>query len=218
MVDFEQARAQMLESQLRAGGITDSAILAQMRRVPRELFVPAERRALAYADDIQWFDGTGPRRFMAAPVTLAKLLKLGDIEATHSVLDVGTATGYSTAVVAGLCASVCGWEPDEALASTARQNLATLVIGNAEIVSGGLDSIANGQFDVVLVQGAMDQVPDRLLSAVSDGGRLVALIRKGRVCVAHVFTRAGGQIKARAEFNAFLPALFPAVSKEEFVF
>ena len=82
MVDFERARAQMVESQLRSGGVTNPAILARMRALPRENFLPTDRRDLAYIDDVQWLGGKASRRFMAAPATLAKLLSAVAVFAT----------------------------------------------------------------------------------------------------------------------------------------
>lgn len=214
MVDFERAREHMVESQLRAGGVTNAPILARMRAIPRENFVDPSRRDIAYVDDIQWL---GASRFMAAPATLGKLLQLAEITSADSVLDIGAGTGYSTAVIAGLAASVTGLEQDAELASAAAANLADLGIDNARIVAGGIERVAPARFDVIIVQGTLDQVPEPFLAALKEGGRLVALIQTGTVPVANVFVRTGGSVTARAEFNAFLPPLMPR-SNEEFVF
>lgn len=218
MVDFERARAQMVENQLRSGGVTNAPILARMRAIPRENFVAADRRALAYIDDIQWLGDKASGRFMAAPATLAKLLKIAEITPSDTVLDIGAGTGYSTAVIAGLAASVTGLEFDSGLAATASANLAALGLANAGIIAGDIERLGKARFDVIVVQGALDSVPDAFTAALADGGRLVALIRAGAVCVAHVFVKSGRQVTARAEFNAFLPPLFAAKPNEEFVF
>ncbi|KQX42903.1 hypothetical protein ASD04_02800 [Devosia sp. Root436] len=218
MVDFERARAQMVESQLRGGGVTSAPILARMRAIPRENFVAADRRALAYIDDIQWLGDKASGRFMAAPATLAKLLKLADIAEGETALDIGACTGYSTAVIAGLAASVVGLEADAGLAAAASANLAALGLANATIVAGDTGDLGPTRFDVILVQGALDRVPDAFFDALADGGRLVALIRAGAVSVAHVFVKSDRGVTARAEFNAFLPPLFAARTNEEFVF
>jgi protein-L-isoaspartate(D-aspartate) O-methyltransferase len=217
MVDFQRARAHMVESQLRAGGITNASILARMRAIPREDFVDTSRRDVAYVDDIQWLGNRAAGRFMAAPVTLAKLIKLAAVTETDAVLDIGAATGYSTAVMAGLAAAVTGLEQDAALAATAAANLAALGLSKARIVAGDIDHLGSARFDVVIVQGALDSVPPAFFAALNDGGRLVALIRNGAISVAHLFVKSDRGVTARAEFNAFLPPL-AQTRNEEFVF
>ena len=218
MVDFERARAQMVESQLRSGGVTNPAILARMRALPRENFLPADRRDLAYIDDVQWLGDKASRRFMAAPATLAKLLALAEITATDRVLDIGAATGYSTAVMAGLAASVTGLESDAGLAAAATANLAALGITNADIIAGDITRIGKARFDVIVVEGALAAVPDSFIAALAEGGRLVTLIQSGSVGLAHLFMRSGGEVTARAAFNAVLPPLFTAQPDAQFVF
>jgi protein-L-isoaspartate(D-aspartate) O-methyltransferase len=217
MVDFQRVRAHMVESQLRAGGVTNAPILARMRAIPREDFVDSSRRDVAYVDDIQWLGDRTAGRFMAAPATLAKLIKLAEITETDTVLDIGAATGYSTAVMAGLAAAVTGLEQDAALAATAAANLAALGLGNARMIVGDIDRLGGARFDVVIVQGALDSVPPAFLAALNDGGRLVALITSGAVSVAHLFVKSDRGVTARAEFNAFLPPLAQRPN-EEFVF
>ena len=214
MVDFQRARAQMVENQLRAGGVTNAPILARMRAVPREDFVDPSRRELAYADDVQWL---GNGRFMAPPATLAKLIRLAEITQDDTVLDIGAATGYSTAVMAGLAASVTGLEQDAPLAAAAAANLAALGITNVRIIAGGIEQLGSARFDVIIVQGALDSVPEAFLDCLNEGGRLVALVRSGAVSVAHVFVKSGRGVTARAEFNAHLPPLAQRPN-EEFVF
>lgn len=217
MVDFERARAHMVESQLRAGGVTDASILARMRAIPREDFVDPSRRDLAYVDDIQWLGDRANGRFMAAPATLAKLIKLAEITAGDTVLDIGAGTGYSTAVMAGLAASVVGLETDAVLASKATANLAGLGIANARIVAGEIGQLPPASFDVIIVQGALDNVPEDFLARLKENGRLVALIRNGAISVANLLVKSGRGVTARAEFNAFLPPLTQR-RNEEFVF
>jgi protein-L-isoaspartate(D-aspartate) O-methyltransferase len=213
MVDFQRARAHMVESQLRAGGVTNAPILASMRAIPREDFVDPSRRDVAYVDDIQWLGKRSTSRFMAAPATLAKLIKLADITQNDNVLDIGAATGYSTAVIAGLAAEVTGLEQDAALATTAAANLAALGLANARMVAGDVEQLGSARFDVVIVEGALDSVPEAYLATLSDGGRLVALIRNGAVSVAHIFVKSARGITTRAEFNAFLPPLAPRLNE-----
>lgn len=218
MTDFERSREHMVDNQLRTSGITDWRILARMNEVPRELFVPAARAAVAYIDEVQWLEQTGSGRFIAPPATFAKLLQLAEITDADAVLDIGSASGYSAAVIAGLAGSVVGLEQSATLASSARDNLSALGLSDVRIVAGDIGQIGKGQFDVILVEGALDTVPDAFFAALRDGGRLVALMRRGAVAVASVFVKSGKGIAARDEFNAWLPPLATVKAEEEFVF
>ena len=217
MTQFEQLRAKMVDSQLRTSGVTEQALLAEMARVPRERFVPAGREAVAYIDDFHWF-GDVNRRFMMPPATLAKLLQLAEITRDDRVLDIGAASGYATAVIAGLAGSVVGLEADAGLAARASTTLGDMGITNASIVAGGMAAVGQSTFDVILVEGALDRVPEAMLAALRDGGRLIALIRTGGVSVANVFVKTGNAIAARGEFNATLPSLEHTQSAPEFNF
>ena len=218
MVDFDRARQVMVDGQLRAGGVTEPRILARMSTLPREMFVPEARRDLAYVDDLHRLGAPGSGRFMPAPATLAKLLKLAAILATESVLDIGAGTGYATAVIAGLAASVTGLEQNAALAAQATTNIAALGLANAAIIAGSVEQLGSARFEVILVQGMLDTVPSAVFDALEDGGRLVTLIGTGPIGVATVFVMSGGKVAVRHEFNASLPPLFGARRNEEFVF
>ena len=129
MIDFEAARATMVESQLRTDRVTDRRILAAFAALPRESFVPAAKRDLAYSDAALevWpsLDG-GPARYLLPPVVLARLIQLASVEAKDSVLDIGCATGYSTAVLAHLARAVTAVEAEPELAAAARETLQAL--------------------------------------------------------------------------------------------
>lgn len=208
----------MVDGQVRAGGVTEARILSAMLTVPREIFVPEARQALAYVDDLHWFGRPGHSRFMPAPATIAKLLHLAEIGEEDSALDVGAATGYASALLGQLAGSVTALEQDPALADAARTNLSALGCSDAVVLTGDAAILEKSRFDAILVQGMLDSVPEGLLAALNEGGRLVALIRKGPVGVAHVFHKSGGKVTARAEFSAFLPPLGGVQHEVEFVF
>jgi protein-L-isoaspartate(D-aspartate) O-methyltransferase len=214
MNDFRRARTHMIDSQLRSTGVTNKRILARMSAIERERFVSPARQVTAYTDSVQWLGKTGSGRFIAPPAIFAKLLQLAEITSDERVLDIGAATGYSTAVIAGLAASVDGFEPDAELASTAQGNLRELGLANANMV----ESIGQGLYDVVFVEGTLQAVPQDYFDALKEGGRLVALIWSGGVSVAHVFVRTTKGIAASADFNAALPPLLPVQKAQEFVF
>jgi len=217
MVDFERARQVMVDNQLRTSNITDRRLLAAMGKVARENFVPAARKDLAYIDENH---DLGHGRFVPAPAPFAKLIQLAEIEPDDAVLDLGAGLGYSTAVLAQLAHEVVGVEIDETLAAEARKALADAGVGNAEIVVSSFENVephAKG-FDVIVLEGAVDEVPHGLFKLLREGGRLVALIRRGPTAVANVFVKTGDTVNSRAEFNTSLPPLTTAKKADEFVF
>ena len=181
MIDFEAARLTMVESQLRTDRVTDRRILAALGSLPRERFVPEKKRDLAYSDATlevcPSFDG-GLARYLLAPVVLARLTQLASVEAQDAVLDIGCATGYSTALLANLARVVTAVEAEPELAAATRENLKALGLDNATVVEGDLARGAPeaGPFDVILLNGSVPEVPDSLLSQLKEGGRLVAVV------------------------------------------
>ncbi|HEY4200791.1 MAG TPA: protein-L-isoaspartate O-methyltransferase [Devosiaceae bacterium] len=220
MTDFTRARTVMVDNQLRTSSITDRHLLAVMGQVPRERFVPEQRQALAYIDEAHALTASPSPRYLAAPAPFARLVQLAEIGEGDSVLDIGCGTGYSVAVLAGLAARVTGVESDGALVVAARDNLSALDITNAEIVEAPLlvgPKVGAG-YDIVVVEGAVDEVPPALLAHLKEGGRLVALIRRGATASANVFTKAEGAVTARAAFDTSLPSLAVPKPAEAFVF
>jgi protein-L-isoaspartate(D-aspartate) O-methyltransferase len=220
MMDFDSARKNMVETQLRTSGITDRRLLQVMAQIPRELFVPENRKALAYTDNSHPLT-TGLRPRMVAPATpIAKLLQLAEVSTSDRVLDVGCATGYSTAVIAGLADHVTAIDDNPSLAAEATKNLEALHRSNAKVVVGPLGNGAKAEapFDLIVIEGVVDSVPEALFDQLKDGGRLVALLREGATAVANLYVRSGSSVAARAEFNANMPPLELAKRPEDFVF
>jgi protein-L-isoaspartate(D-aspartate) O-methyltransferase len=200
----ESARFNMVEAQIRSSNVTDPRILAAMSAVAREKFVPSAARALAYADVPV---GIAHGRYLLDPRSFAKLLQLAEITATDRVLDVGCGTGYSAAVLARLAAEVVALEQDADLVRIASELLATAV-GRVELVQGGLIEGVKGQgpFDVIFVNGALEQPPEILLSQLAEGGRLVTVIKDGQ-SRAWLFLKQNGQVGKRPDFDAEVPLL-----------
>jgi protein-L-isoaspartate(D-aspartate) O-methyltransferase len=223
MIDFERARAAMVESQLRTDKVTDRRILSAFAVLPRERFVPEEKRELAYSDAglEVWpsIDGA-PARFLLPPVVLARLIQLAAVDAKDAVLDVGCATGYSTAVLARLASIVTAVEAEPELASDAREALHGLGLPNATVVQGALTRGAPeaGPFDVILLNGSVPEVPDALLAQLKEGGRLCAVITGGREGrprqgKATLFVKVEGEASGLPHFDAnarALPGFSPA--------
>jgi protein-L-isoaspartate(D-aspartate) O-methyltransferase len=221
MTDSRQQRINMVESQVRPSDVTDRRIIRAMLEVPREVFVPAGLDALAYMDEAVTVtahaDGHAPRTLLA-PRTFAKLVQLAGIEPGERVLDVGCATGYSTAILARLAGSVIAVEADAALAACAAEALRQLGVENAEIVRGPLETgaPAKAPFDAIVLQGAVAEVPQALLDQLGDGGRLVGILADGPFGRAQVWRRTGKAFDARPAFDAGAAPLPGFARKAEF--
>lgn len=223
MQDFALARAHMVDSQIRTNDVTDHRLIAALFDIPRERFVPAGRRALAYIDEDIPLDGAsgGETRYLMEPMPFARLVQLADIGAGDVVLDVGCATGYSSAVLARLAEAVVALESDEALAAVANETLPALEVGNVAVVSGPLAAgyPDEGPYDVIFVNGSVEEVPQALFDQLREGGRLVAVVTDERgVSQAWLFTRRGGQTSGRPAFNAWAKPLPGFRKPKVFVF
>ncbi len=205
--EFEQRRVKMVDGQLRTTDVNNAAVLDAVLGVPREEFVPRPKVELAYIDeDIEVAPARGgqPARFLMEPSPFGRLVQLADVRPGDVVLDVGCATGYSSAVLSRLAGSVVALESDADLARKATETLARLGFDNVAVVEGPLNRgyDAEAPYDVILVGGAVDEVPETLLGQLKDGGRLVAVVGEGNAGVAHVYLRSGGQVSGRRAFNA----------------
>ena len=212
MIDFEAARATMVDTQLRTDRVTDRRVLAAFAALPRERFVPAAKRDLAYSDAALevWpsFDG-GPARYLLPPVVLARLIQLASVKASDAVLDIGCATGYSTALLAHLASQVKAVESEPELAAAARETLQALGLSNAAVLDGEHASGAPGAglFDVILLNGSVPEVPESLLAQLKEGGRLVAVVTAGpqgrpRQGKATLFVKVDGETSGVPHFDA----------------
>jgi len=207
MTDFSKQRLNMVESQVRPSDVTDQRIIRAMLEVPRELFVPTELATLAYIDDpvpVSPRCRAGEARCLLPPRTLAKLLQLLDLGPQSAVLDVGCATGYSTAVLARLAGRVVALEAERDLAAVARSTLEKLGVDNATVAEGPLTGGASGhgRFDAILINGAVPSVPPALLDQLADGGRLAAVLRQGPVRRVHLWRRTGSALDEEPAFEA----------------
>ncbi|MBV1886830.1 MAG: protein-L-isoaspartate O-methyltransferase [Parvibaculaceae bacterium] len=222
MSDFQAARHNMVESQVRPSGIVDQDIMEAMSRIPREQFVPSEKRSIAYHDRGLEIARTesGPRTLMEPRVT-GKLADLAKIEKSHVALVVGAGTGYSSAVIGQLADTVVALEVDEGLAAMATETLAAQGADNVAVVSGVLSEGfgAQGPYDIIYIDGAVEEVPETLLSQLGPNGRLVAIVQKNHAGKAVLFMRcADGSFSSREEFDASVPELPGFKAKKGFVF
>jgi protein-L-isoaspartate(D-aspartate) O-methyltransferase len=222
MVDFAGARRMMVEGQVRTNDITDPPLLAAMLELPRELFVPANKQGLAYLDlDLPVLERSGEvRRCLLKPMVLAKLLQAAGISGSDRVLDIGCATGYSSALLSPLCREVLALEEHPVLAGAAEETLRTLGLHNVTVRRGQLTAgaPADAPFDVIVINGAVEVLPDALRRQLNEGGRLVCVVRHGAVGKAMLYRAAGGDVSGRPIFDAAAPLLPGFVQPAAFVF
>jgi protein-L-isoaspartate(D-aspartate) O-methyltransferase len=170
--DFAAARAAMVESQLRPQGVTDPAVLDAMGTVPREDFLPPDTRPLAYVDRAL---PMGDKRFLPAPAVLGSLLTQMMPVRGQRALVVGAGTGYSAAVLHAMGLSVTALESSAGLVAKARER-------GIEIVEGALEAgwRKGGPYDQILIDGAVEYLPDAIVDQLAQGGRLgTALVDRG---------------------------------------
>lgn len=220
MTDYAAARTIMVDTQIRTEGVTDYGIIRAVGDVPRERFVPARARPFAYTDADILVKEDGHHRRLMRPATLARLIQAAVIAPSDFVLVVGCATGYSAAVVASLATSVIALESDERLAVEASVTLMDLGIGNVAVVTGSLELgyASEGPYDVIFIDGAVEEVPEALFAQLKDGGRLVAVVGYNRAAPATVFTKTDDDIGGHPAFDAFVPALPGFAKPKTFVF
>lgn len=220
MGDYEQVRTHMVDNQLRTNDVTDLRVLDAMESVPRERFVPASKRCIAYSDqDILAASGE-TSRYLMKPHVFGKLVQLAAVQPGEVVLCVGCGTGYSVAVFAQLAGSVVGIESDPQIAVAASELLVELGIENAAVIEGDLakGGASEGPYDVIFVDGAVEVLPQSLTAQLKDGGRLVVVRGLGGAGQAELHVRSGDAVSGRFAFNASAHLLPGFERPKEFVF
>ena len=202
MSEFATRRVMMVDTQVRPSDVTKFPIIAAMLAVPRESFLPEALREAAYVGlNIE----IGDRRVVLEARSLAKLLDMLDIQPGERVLDLGCGLGYSAAVIAEIGGDVVAVEEDAAMAAGAMSALA----GKAMVVAGPLvaGAVAQGPYDVIIIQGAVEIVPEGLLSQLKAGGRIAAIFMAGALGTARIGYKLEGAVSWRSIFNATAPVL-----------
>jgi protein-L-isoaspartate(D-aspartate) O-methyltransferase len=221
MSGFSTARQKMVDGQVRPSDVTDSRILDAMLAVPREAFVPASKRPLAYLDlDIEVSEGASAKRFLIKPVVTAKMLQAAEIKPGDNVLVVGCATGYAAAIAAKLAGQVTATESDSSLATKAGDILAGLGLANVtvRVAAAAEGDPANAPFDAIVINGATEIAPDRLYGQLKEGGRLVGVFATSQPPRATIVTNSHGDFGNRALFDAAVPVLPGLERAAAFVF
>lgn len=216
MSEFSTRRVMMVDTQVRPSDVTKFPIIDAMLTVPREIYVPADRREAAYVgENLTIAQG----RVMLEARTLAKLLDALDIQPSELVLDLGCGLGYSAAVIARLAETVVAVEADAALADEAGRLLSEAGVDNAIVVGGPLaaGAVKHAPYDVITVEGGVETVPAALLAQLKDGGRIGAIFMEGSVGTVRVGYKSGEQVTWRAAFNATAPLLDGFARPKDFV-
>jgi protein-L-isoaspartate(D-aspartate) O-methyltransferase len=192
-----------------------------MRAVPREAFVPASQRALAYLDLDLDVSGTGVvPQYLIKPVVTARMLQAAEITETDNVLLVGSATGYAAALAAKLAGRVTATVSDETTAAQAREILAGLGFGKVTVrTAAAAEGYApDSPYDVIILNGATEIVPTGLYEQLRIGGRLVGVFVVDRLQRATIVTRSNCDFGSRVLFDTSVPVLPGLERAPAFVF
>jgi protein-L-isoaspartate(D-aspartate) O-methyltransferase len=221
--DYQDARQKMVDNQIRTTDVTSHSVLKAFLTVAREDFLPTPLKPLAYIDtDLQITSGgeEGVVRYVMEPSPLAKLLQLAQITPDQVVLQIGCGVGYSAALLSMLAGSVVAVESDGALAEAASAKLSDTGYDNVAVVTGDLEKgyAAEGPYDVIFFNGAVEVVPEALFDQLREGGRLIAPIGTGAAAQAYVYVKDGGVVSGRPAFNVSVKPLLGFRKSREFVF
>ncbi|GGY54103.1 protein-L-isoaspartate O-methyltransferase family protein [Parvularcula lutaonensis] len=214
-MDTAKARKHMVDSQVRPNDVTDFRLQAAMLELPRERFVPADKRALAYVEqDVPLFEG----RWLLKARDFAKLINEAAVQEDDLVLDIACGYGYSTAVLAKLASVVVAVEEDETVVSNASERLSDLGLDNTVVMQNPLTEgcPAQGPYDVIVIAGGVETNLKPLLKQLKeDVGRLVCIMMDGPVGHAMIYTRSGDAFGERRLFEAHPAGVIPAFKKPQ---
>lgn len=217
MVDFSQARTMMVDTQVRPNDVTKYPVIEAMLTVPREAFVPDARQAVAYVGENV---PLAQDRWLLEPRSFGKMLDGLNIQPTELVLIVGAGLGYDAAVVARLAQAVVALESHPEMAAQAEATLAEQGVDNVAVVTGELAAGYPGQapYDVILIAGGVEEVPQALADQLAEGGRIGAIFAEGNLGVARIGHKIDGEINWRFAFNGSAPVLPGFNRRKGFVF
>ena len=206
MIDYAAAREAMVDRQVRPSDVTRYPIIAAMLAVPREEFLPAALRPVAYLGE---HVPLAPGRVLFDPRVFAKLLDALAVGPKDLVLDLGCGLGYSTAVLAQMAEAVVALESDPVMATEAEVLLGAHAVDNAVVHAGPLaDGVAeHGPFDAILVEGAIEVLPQAIADQLKPGGRIAAIFADGAGGQARLGLRTERDIAWRWIFDATAPVL-----------
>lgn len=215
MPDFAARRTIMVDTQVRPNDVTKFPIIEAMLTIPREAFVPDARREAAYVGENV---DLGQGRWLLEPRNFAKMLDALDIQPGDRVLDIGAGMGYSAAVIARMAQAVVALE-EGALAASAEAHLSVQDIEGVTVIDGPLAAGAaeEGPYDVIVIEGGVEQVPAAITAQLKDGGRIAAIFLQGPLGTVRIGRKIDGVVAWRDAFNAAAPVLPGFTGAKEFV-
>jgi len=216
--DLQQYRQNMVEQQVRPGDVLDERVLNTLKQLPRDAYVPARYRNLAYADTAIPLN---EREVMMHPLLEGRILQLLDIQPEDNVLEIGTGSGYLTACLANLACHVESYEIDPQLAQLARATLQAQGVFNIDIIVGdGLQSTpVNKKYDVIVLTGSVSELPDYFLQALNRNARLFMVDGDAPTMQAHIIQRVDdNDCNDTTVFETVLPRLVNGEKPAQFVF
>ncbi|MEM6387210.1 MAG: protein-L-isoaspartate O-methyltransferase [Pseudomonadota bacterium] len=213
MADFAHRRTTMVDTQVRPSDVTKFPIIDAMLTIPRELFVPPDKREMAYVGEhVPLGDG----RVVLEPRILAKMLEAANLQNEELVLDIGSGLGYSAALAAHVADAVISLENDAARVADAETALGEAAIDNVAVIEGALSEgvVKSAPYDVILMQGGVQFVPEALTDQLKDGGRIVAIFLADALGTVKVGHKIDGAVNWRFAFNGTAP-LLPGFESEQ---
>jgi protein-L-isoaspartate(D-aspartate) O-methyltransferase len=216
-MDYAVARQHMVDSQVRTNKVTDERLIEAIRTLPRERFVPDRARARAYLDDdVEIAQG----RYLMEPMVTARLIQAAEVRPEDIALVVGAGTGYAAALLSRLANTVVALEAEPQLSQRAGAVFSDLSIDNAIVFDGALNAGCpkHAPYNVIYLDGAVEQVPAALTGQLADGGRLVGVQLDQGVGRASLWVKSGNAVSRRVLFDANVAPLPGFSAPPRFVF
>lgn len=217
MIDFAAARTAMVDCQVRPSDVTRYPIIAAMLDIAREKYVPNTATTIAYIDENI---DLGAGRTMLAPRTLAKMLDAVQPDGSELVLHIGAGLGYGSALLSRLTQAVIAVEENAEFAAAAAAQLSadgedTVIIEEGSLAAG---SAVHGPYDLIFIEGAVEEIPTALTEQLSEHGKIIMLRTEGPLCFAEIGVRGANGFSTRRLFDANAPVLPGFEAKRVFTF
>lgn len=214
-IDFNQARNNMVEGQIRPNRITQAALIEAMRTLPREIFVPEDQKPFAYIDqNIPVGDG----RVLLSPLTLATLLQAADIREDDSALVIACGTGYLSSIVGKLAGSVIAIDDNPNLTEIAEKNIKDAEILNVSFHNGPLRNgyPKHGPYSLIIIEGAIQMLPEKIAEQLEENGRIITILNENNRSNLVLYRKIGGTISNMPIYSMQAPLISDFTKRQEF--